>query len=148
MKAGDIAQWLALFCTIFFTYRSLRVARQDSVLSTYLSLNQKLQDTLYQLLAEDNDVFKRVDPADLGSLKFRFLHMFDISADLFEMQHILREFDKALWQRSDARMRKVLAKPASRMMWSRQIQKNPELFDAKFVAYVASIHKDCAGVGE
>lgn len=142
MTPGDIAQWLALICTIIFTYRSLRVARQDSVVNTYLTLNQKLQDTLYELLAEDNNALKRTEPSELGALKFRFLHIFDICADLYQMRIILVEFDESMWRRSDARIRKLLRKPAARMMWNRQLLKNSELFDEDFCEYVYEIQKE------
>jgi len=139
MSLGDLAQWLALACTIVFTLGSIRATRQESVVNAYLTLNQKLQETLYTLLAEDNNALKKTDLGGFGKLKFHFFQIIDICADMFEMKRLLLQFDRKLWARSDARIQKLFKKPAVQVLWKSQLEKNPELFDTDFIDYVNAI---------
>ncbi len=129
---------IGLLITVVYNQRSLRAARQDSVTSMYLGLNERLQETLYELLEVDKDILKSADLDKLRPYQFRFFQLFDIVADIWQMRPMLEEFDPRLWRRCDARIRPLLRKRAFRILWAKQLAKNAALFDREFVEFMTA----------
>lgn len=127
---------VSVYLTARQNAESARIARQDSAISTYLDLHERMQETLYVLLESDRDVLKEIDIEKLKVHRFRFFRLFDIFAHLHEVRHALNECDVSYWVRSEARIRRVMAKPAARVLWQRQISKNPTLFSSDFAAFM------------
>ncbi len=146
MEIGDAIQGvlalltvIGLGVTVVYNQRSLRVSRQESVSSTFLQLNERLQNTLYELLERDSQILKQEDTEKLKQHQFMFFRIFDIFADMYQMRPILEEYDKKLWERSEARIRQLARKRAVQILWDKQIRKNPEIFDAGFQDYMSGL---------
>lgn len=146
MNVADLIQTSVAFLTVaglavtvVYNQRSLRVARQESVTGAFLSLNERLQETLYELLERDNNVLKEQDLEKLKAHQFRFFRIFDIFADMYQMKPMLEEYDARLWARSEARIRQIARKRAVAALWQKQVGKNGEIFDEPFQRYMTDL---------
>lgn len=125
--------------TVVYNQRALRVSRQESMTGAFLSLNERLQETLYGLLELDSNILKESDVQKLKAHQFRFFRLFDIFADMYQMKPMLEEFDPQLWARSEARIRQIARKQAVATLWHKQLGKNAEIFDDSFQRYMAEV---------
>ena len=128
-----------LVMTAWYSQKSLRASRQATVTTIFLSLSQRLQETLYDLIERDNNILKETDPERLRPHLSRFFTMFDIFSDLYQMRPIIEEFDRGLWLRSEARIRQLLRKKAVQQLWAKQVRKNSEIFDPAFRQYMSQL---------
>jgi hypothetical protein len=127
---------VGLLVTVYYSHKGLKVARQDMVTSVFLSLNQKLQATLYGILESDSQILQEHREEKLQPYKFGFYKMIDLIADIYQMKAIMIEGDKALWETSEAKLSKLLSKPAVQALITVQFRQNPELFSLAFMDYV------------
>lgn len=146
MSIGDLIQALValltmagLLLTAWYSQKSLRASRQATVTTIFLSLSQRLQETLYDLIERDNNILKETDPERLRPHMSRFFTLFDIFSDLYQMRPILEEFDRGLWLRSEARIRQLMRKKAVQQLWAKQVRKNAEIFDPAFRHYMTRL---------
>lgn len=146
MSIGDLIQALValltmagLLLTAWYSQKSLRASRQATVTTIFLSLSQRLQETLYDLIERDNNILKETDPERLRPHSARFFTLFDIFSDLYQMKPVMEEFDRGLWQRAEARIRQLMRKQAVQQLWAKQVRKNPEIFDPAFRHYMARL---------
>lgn len=155
MNLADLLQALValltvagLVVTVVYNQRALRTARQATVVSAFLDLNERLQETLYALLERDKEILKQDDLDVLRPHQFRFFRLIDLIADIWEMRPMLEEHDPRLWRRTEARIVRLLAKRSVQTLWRKQVHKNAALFDASFAEFVeAAIRSSAAADG-
>lgn len=153
MSTGDLIQSLValvtmagLVVTSLYSHMALRASRQATVTTIFLSLSQRLQETLYDLIERDNNILKETNPERIKPHLSRFFTLLDIFSDLHQMRPIIEEFDPELWLRAEKRIRQLMRKNAVRYAWSKQAGKNAEIFHPDFLDFMARLVSDVSDI--
>jgi hypothetical protein len=134
----------ALAVTVWFSWLTVKAARAQAALGPYLDLCSELRKTLHGTLDADRDALSGQSEEVQRRHRGAFQRMCHICADLHALKPTMDEVDAKLWQRVDAQIRRLAAKPNVGDAWRAHLKKDGEVYDAAFVAYMQAVVKDSA----
>lgn len=150
-------QWIAItitaagvMCSAYYNSETLRSARIENELSSYLNLNERYQKLIFSLISGDADIFQIVDFKDLHEKKYIIYELLELFSTVKALEGYYLDLDKNIWPIWDERIKFLFSKPAVQSVWKHRRIYAEKIYKAEFIQYVEQVFaskSDSSGEG-